>query len=272
MWDARVTIRLFTCLQSGTCTGVDYCITNNVNCSSLLTAQQVQCIAPGSCFQGWSSRTAGAVTTRIAGICSASSLKPDGTACDDGNPLTTSDTVRLMRAWSGLTVPSARAAPAPASTCVSPTTSRAFPCPTVVVRLCATDGPCQMVPLGYGSCQPGGVCAIGPALAAGTPCTSGSPLLDHKMCDGNGACQACRCSSQPARSRMQGVDLCAGVTCPSNQCQVNGSCAHGTCSWATLVGASCIGNPADNFTACQTDGSCKGPPHAAVFALIRLQA
>ncbi|MBC8293446.1 MAG: hypothetical protein H8E45_09820, partial [Proteobacteria bacterium] len=180
-----------TC-QAGVCTG-----SNPVVCTA-----SDQCHDVGSCDAG-------------TGVCSDPATG-DGTACDDGDPATTSDV------------------------CTGGVCSGVDLCAAVT---CTASDQCHDV----GTCAPSTGACSDPASANGTACDDGDPVTTGDECVG-GVCG--------------GTDLCATVTCTaSDQCHVAGSCdqATGLCSDPIAGnGTGCDdGDPATTSDVC-TGGVCSG--------------
>ena len=146
---------------SGVCRGRDLC--QNVVCTA-----KSNCYGIGSCSHG---------------NCSTP-LLPEGTSCDDGNPLTDNDKCSL--------------------------------------GVCAGTNYCQNV-----VCYPSDQCHITTGCShgicgnatkpSGTACDDGLAYTDNDACGVDGVCR--------------GQDLCQGVTCPSlGQCYTTPVCSHGNCS------------------------------------------
>lgn len=174
-----------TC-RDGICIGIDLCV--NVTCTSIS-----QCFEAGACIPK-------------TGSCTMP-VKPDGSPCDDGNPVTVDD-----QCFDGLC--------AGIDLCAGITCQQLSECHVPGLCLPAT-GTCTNPLVQNGTaCEDrdsnecnkaecfGGSCLQSIPVEDGKPCDDGKPETINDQCFG-GVCR--------------GIDLCEGVVCePLDQCHIPG--------------------------------------------------
>ena len=235
----------------GTCAGSDPC--DIINCG-----ESLPCRGPPRC---------------VSGACFPGLLLGDGTDCDDGDVGTAHDSC-AVGFCEGIPVtapPSTHPTPTPTTVAPTPTpteapaTSRPTPGPTAhPITSAPTPAPATPSPTSapIGPCD-GVVCADAPecyteSQCRGGTCYLGVPVDDNVLCDDGSddtfydSCTAGICA---------GVDVCAGVACPSTS-----SCTIGVCSGfrecnqvPVSEGTVCDDNdPRTVGDRCDVDGECLG--------------
>jgi hypothetical protein len=250
--DGNACTRADTC-QAGSCTGAD----------PVICTPNDQCHDAGTCDS-------------TTGVCS-NPLKAAGSACDDANACTTSDTCQGGTCTAG-----------------SPVVCTASDQCHDVGTCDSSTGACSNPPKPAGSaCNDANACTTSDTCQGGT-CTGTSPVVctASDLCHAVGTCNpttgACSNPSQPDGSPCNDgsactqVDTChagvcgggAPVDCSANQCRNAGTCdpATGTCSGPvspdgtgcddgnlcttndTCANGICVGDPAcgDTCTVCHT--------------------
>ena len=224
--------------SAGTCEGVDLCA--GVTCTAL-----DYCHLAGSCEP-------------LTGLCRDPEA-PDGTACDDGDPVTVNDScttgscegVDLCVGVACTAIDECHLAGACSpltGLCTNPEAPNGIPCddgdPVTVFDSC-DDGTCEGVDLCVGvactaidQCHVAGTCdpltgtCDNPDAANGTPCDDADPVTSSDTCT-DGTCE--------------GVDLCASVDCSG----LEGACTTAACDYTT---GACVVTPINEGGACD-DGS-----------------
>jgi MYXO-CTERM domain-containing protein len=220
-----------TC-QSGTCTGTEPLV----------------CTAPNPCMRA-------GVCDPVSGVCSPPQPVTDGTACDDGNACTQSDTCQAgMCSGASPVICAAGDACHVTGTCDPATGACTTPTPAPDGTACDDGNACTQTD----SCQSGActgaapvVCeAPNPCMHAGVcdpttgVCSPPHPVADGASCDDGNACtQSDTCQS----GACTGADpvVCAA----GDACHVPGACnpSTGQCSEPP---------PAQNGTACDDGNAC----------------
>ncbi|MBI3201487.1 MAG: hypothetical protein HYZ29_08090 [Myxococcales bacterium] len=247
--------------SNGVCAGVDHCL--GVVCAAL-----DQCHQPGQC-------------DHATGVCS-NPVVEDGTACNDANACTLTDTCQAGECAGGSPVVcvaldqchgAGQCSPA-SGACSNPRLADGVACndgnactltDTCQTGECAGGNPVVCVALDQchtaGTCDPtSGVCDA-PASQDGNSCDDGNASTVHDSCSG-GNCA--------------GIDLCTGVVCAApDQCHEPGECnpADGHCSYPARPDAlPCDdGNACTQSDACQA-GSCVGAESVTCTALDQCHA
>ncbi|MCU0658494.1 MAG: hypothetical protein MUF64_25515, partial [Polyangiaceae bacterium] len=206
-----------TC-QSGTCTGG-----NPVTCTAIS-----QCHNAGTC-------------NPANGQCS-NPTKANGTACNDGNGCTQSDTCQSGTCTGGSAV------------------------------TCTALSQCHNV----GTCNPATGACSNPTKANGTACNDGNGCTQTDTCQ-SGTCTGgnpvtCTALSQchdvgtcnPANGQCSNPTKANGTACSDgNGCTLNDTCQSGTCTGGALVACSAKGQCYNVGTCNPADGKCSTPPKPA---------
>jgi N-acetylneuraminic acid mutarotase len=203
------------CNDSNACTTTDLC-----QAGTCVGSNPVICPAPDNCHDV-------GVCNVGTGVCS-NPQKANGTACNDNNLCTTTDTCQ-----NGIC------------------TGNSVICP--VPDQCHTQGACNPAT---------GVCAANPSKADGTACNDGTACTNPDTCQ-SGTCTGANpvVCPLPDQCHVQGVCLPATGTCTNPQkangtacvdatlCTVNDTCQNGGCVGGNPVTCSALDN-------CHTAGVC----------------
>jgi hypothetical protein len=252
----------------------------------------------GTCTPGPATPCAASDQCHLAGTCNPATgvcsnpAKPNGTACDDGNACTRTDTCQNGVCTgsnpvactasdqchvAGACDPATGTCSNPAkpdgtacndgNLCTSGDTCRAGVCTAGAAKACAASDQCHQA----GTCDPTTGTCSNPAKPNGTACNDGNPCTANDVCN-NGVCAgtkvadgtACNDGNNCTTGDHCQAGVCTGgtpVVCTAlDQCHTAGTCDPRT--------GACSNPTAPNGTACTTDdgssgvcrgGACSGP-------------
>jgi streptogramin lyase len=269
------------CSDSNACTRTDTC-----QAGVCLGANPVTCTASDQCH------VAG-VCAPATGICS-NPPRPNGTACNDSNACTGTDTCQAGACVGANPVVCAAAGPCRAPGTCSPATgvcsnppgpdgtpcsdgnacTQADACVSGACMggapvVCTASGQCR----GVGTCSPAtGVCSDPPG-PDGTPCTDGNACTQADACV-SGACASGAPVTCTASGQCRGVGTCdpASGTCSDppgpdgascsdgNACTQVDSCAAGACVGASPVTCTASDQCHAAGVCSPATGTCSNPP------------
>lgn len=189
------------------------------------------CQANGACGGGTSKTCAALDQCHLAGACDPATglcsnpIKPNGTACNDGNDCTQTDTCQNGVCTGGNPVQCAALGPCQASVACEPTTGACVAQNKPDGSLCGTDAGCAA-----DVCQTG-QCVTNVPKQAGTACNDGNACTGGDACDGNGACVGNPAVTCPVGDACHDDAVCdpqTGVCGPNaikaGHCAIAGAC------------------------------------------------